>query len=572
MRHSKASAGILASSLFIVLLLFSTARADWRSERPVTMGVTHTFIRREKGPWEINVIQANLKDNSLSLAAVLSDGMVRGNSTLSKMADSISIKSDQVVAGINGDFFRREPDAYAGDPFGLQISRGELISFPYRGRANFLITADRQVHISSMNITTWAISSKGLRHTIHGLNEPRENQKLIIYTPRFGASTGTDDNGVELIINIGNSRITPNCELKARVMEIRNSGDTQIPPGELVLSGSGVSAWFLKNLELGEELTLSFSMTPQLGEIIEAIGGGPRIVREGKVSVEWQDGAFAPSFANSRHPRSAVGFSDKSLFLVTVDGRQPGRSEGMTLDELAWLMLDLGCKEALNLDGGGSTEMLIKGRVANSPSDGRERLLANALLLLSSAPAGIPTTLNLEAANSVMLAGGQTQLALHALDQYYKSCEVKPQEAQWNISPPIGRIDSEGVFSMVEKPDITTKVVITAKIGNSEASTEINVYPLPTALEVMPQVIHLQAGQVQQFIAEGKASDGSSIPSPLFQPVWSCSPEIGAIDYRGYFRASQIPGEGAITAKLRNATGQARVIIGKAQSIAQQHP
>jgi hypothetical protein len=536
------------------------------------MGVTHTFIRREKGPWEINVIQANLKDNSLSLAAVLSDGIVRGNSTLSKMADSISIKSDQVVAGINGDFFRREPDAYAGDPFGLQISHGELISFPYRGRANFLITADRQVHISSMNITAWAISSKGLRHTIHGINEPRENQKLIIYTSKFGASTGTNNNGQELIINIGNSHITPNCELKARVMEIRPTGNSQIPPGELVLSGSGVSAWFLKNLELGEELTLSFSMTPQLGEIIEAIGGGPRLVREGKVSVEWQDEAFTRQFDSSRYPRSAVGFSDKSLFLVTVDGRQPGRSEGMTLDELAWLMLDLGCKEALNLDGGGSTEMLIKGRVANSPSDGRERLLANALLLLSSAPAGIPTTLNLEATNAVLLAGGQTQLALHALDQYYKSCEVKFRDATWNVAPPIGRIDSEGVFSMVEKPDITTKVVITAKIGNSEASTEINVYPLPTALEVMPQVIHLQAGQVQQFIAEGKATDGSNIPSPLFQPVWSCSPEIGAIDFRGYFRASQISGEGAITAKLRDATGQAKVIIEKGQSIAVKSP
>jgi exopolysaccharide biosynthesis protein len=88
-----------------------------------------------------------------------------------------------------------------------------------------------------------------------------------------------------------------------------------------------------------------------------------------------------------RHPRTALGWNDRYFYLVTVDGRQPRRSVGMTLEELARYLVSLGCREAMNLDGGGSTMMWVGDGVVNSPSDGEERAVANALILLRKAPA-----------------------------------------------------------------------------------------------------------------------------------------------------------------------------------------
>ena len=83
-----------------------------------------------------------------------------------------------------------------------------------------------------------------------------------------------------------------------------------------------------------------------------------------------------------RHPRAAIGWNDKSYFFVVVDGRQPKLSIGMSLQDLATYMIKLGCKEALNLDGGGSATFWIYGNVMNSPCYGHERSMANALVLV----------------------------------------------------------------------------------------------------------------------------------------------------------------------------------------------
>lgn len=103
-------------------------------------------------------------------------------------------------------------------------------------------------------------------------------------------------------------------------------------------------------------------------------GGGLDVLAE-------QPGA-RPEFGERRHPRTAVGWNGRSLFWVVVDGRQAPISDGMTLAELAALFERLGARHAVNLDGGGSTAMVVRGRVVNRPSDATgERPVGNALLL-----------------------------------------------------------------------------------------------------------------------------------------------------------------------------------------------
>ena len=119
---------------------------------------------------------------------------------------------------------------------------------------------------------------------------------------------------------------------------------------------------------------------------VQVIGGYPELLDRGSAPGDLA-AASRPSFAAARHPRTAVGFDSigGTLWLVVVDGRQAPRSVGMSLPELADMMLALGADEALNLDGGGSSAMSLRGRIANRPSDATgERTVANSLWLVRS--------------------------------------------------------------------------------------------------------------------------------------------------------------------------------------------
>jgi hypothetical protein len=119
----------------------------------------------------------------------------------------------------------------------------------------------------------------------------------------------------------------------------------------------------------------------------QAMGGGPWLVQNGQVAVDWELQRFQlADFVERRHPRTGVGvLEDGTLLLVTIDGRQ-GRSAGVSLFQFAQIMKNFGAVNAINLDGGGSTTMLIGGGTINTPSDGKLRPLANGLLVYGNAP------------------------------------------------------------------------------------------------------------------------------------------------------------------------------------------
>ncbi|NIM05989.1 MAG: hypothetical protein GTO55_06845 [Armatimonadetes bacterium] len=562
MRYSKfISRSSLTVSLLALHLLSSIGHADWRSQRYIAPGVKHIFIQKESGPHQINILQSSLMDGRLSLATALANGYVMGNETLSTMVASAQTNHSQVVAAINGDFFRRPPDTYAGDPTGLHVLRGELISFPHHIRSALLITADGKLHIYRPRISAWAISSQGPRHTIHGLNQARDSGELVLYTTRFGDSTKTNPHGAEVILSTTRTDITTSCKIKGRITAISRSGNSKIPPKGMVLSGHGLSAWFLNQLTVGEEMEISIHLDPQPGEIVEAIGGGPRLLRDGKISVEAEEESFTPQFIHQRHPRTAIGFSRNSLFFVTVDGRQPKRSAGMTLYELARLMLSLGCQDALNLDGGGSTEMLVAGQMVNSPAGGEERPIANALLLLSGASPGVPTILTLRPAWTSILADDEVHLSVECQDSYYQACPLLPKQISWKVTPPVGEVSREGVFALTRPVQDSLNVEIEASTGRIRARAQVKVYPVPLSLRVVPEEIRLRPGQGQQFVVEGKTVDGGRIPSLLLKPTWSCSAGGGEMHPGGFFWAGQTPGKAKIFARLGDLLGQAEVTI-----------
>ena len=163
------------------------------------------------------------------------------------------------------------------------------------------------------------------------------------------------------------------------------SSNTPLSADTVVLSAHGKAMRALAALKPGDSVTVSHTLGEESWDkTVQAIGAGPRLVSDSSVFLTTKLEEFGSDVAGGQAPRTAVGITKEGhILLVVVDGRQTG-SVGMTLLELALFMQELGAVDAMNLDGGGSSEMVINDKVVNMPSDGRERKVGNALAVISA--------------------------------------------------------------------------------------------------------------------------------------------------------------------------------------------
>jgi hypothetical protein len=166
------------------------------------------------------------------------------------------------------------------------------------------------------------------------------------------------------------------------------AGERELPPGAGLLAGTGKGAEFLsRNVEQGDTISVFLGYNLQLPGVHHVLGGAGRILAGGRDvsdSMAVVEG-IKPSFLSARHPRTFVAINRDTtrVFLCTVDGRQTS-SIGMTFGEMADFLQDIGAWDGINLDGGGSTTMVIRGAVVNSPSDpSGERPVANSLHVIA---------------------------------------------------------------------------------------------------------------------------------------------------------------------------------------------
>lgn len=351
-------------------------------------GLGYTNERIAAGPWSIHVVEVDRTRSAtrapLELHSVHAGGRALGLSPLSEQLHALPKSAGTPVAAVNGDFYQRDRP-HAGDPRGLQIVEGELISAPTGGVA-FWTDADHHPHTGSVHSRLEVIWEDGTRTPV-GLNEERGPDAAVLFTPAAGPTTHTPD-GLEIVLEPqGNSAGRPlaaGTTNRVRVRESQSRGDTRIDAGTWVLSLGRALVRTRPAPAAGTLLTLSVATEPDLHGARTAIGGGPVLVRNGKaerIQAPSKD-SYEFSSMSERHPRTAIGWNDRAFYLVEVDGRQPDLSVGMTLAELGATLLRLGCTDAMNLDGGGSATLWADGRVRNSPCDGQERPIANALVVV----------------------------------------------------------------------------------------------------------------------------------------------------------------------------------------------
>jgi len=359
--------------------------------RDVAPGVEHIHESVAEGPWSIHVLKVDLSRRDLHWVTALGAGHVFGLSTVSEMVHLAAASAGgRLVAAINGDFFAIRAGDYQGDPLGIQIMNGELVSGPRAGYGAFWMDAEGKPHM-------WEVESHlrarwpGGEEVPFVLNEGRPDGGAALYSPVMGFPARNDTlfpstrtrGGRELVLERVEGQpwlpVEVGKRISARVREVRDAGNTPLEADALILSlGPGLLAK-TPPAPPGTVLTLIFETTPDLSGVRCAVGGGTVLVKNGAAQYT-EAGPESP-----RHPRTFLGWNEQHLFAFVVDGRQSGFSVGMTYAECAALALRYGCTEALELDGGGSSTMWVAGKVVNSPSDrGGERSVGNALILIRS--------------------------------------------------------------------------------------------------------------------------------------------------------------------------------------------
>jgi len=330
------------------------------------------------------VASFDLAQPDLDLTATTGSSVV-GLETLPAMVANIPPTLGKPLLAINGDYFEylTEP-RFRGTLQSICLNSGELLAGPSQGTV-FWVDEQKRPHLDNLQ-DHWTITFPDGAKKPFALNcstadftSEVKARELVLYTPSFGPSTGTlEDGTLEYILEpqdgSGWLPLRPNAEIRATVRTVRAAGNTPFSRRDLVLAVARTAADQYSRLAVGDPLVISTAVTPDLSRARLAVGGDPPLLLQGNITANLS--------TEDRAPRSVIGFNGTRCCFVVVDGRQPDLSVGMTHREMAELMQRLGCTDALNMDGGGSSALWYRGTTVNSPSDGKPRPVGEAIVLV----------------------------------------------------------------------------------------------------------------------------------------------------------------------------------------------
>jgi hypothetical protein len=340
--------------------------------------LTDQSLLEPPGPVAVQILR--LSPARIRLKSALALDQVMGTETVADIA-----ARHGSIAAVNAGFF-----APNGDPTGLLQVDGELVSDTLRSRGAVAIRMDDR----GRTRLTFDVVSAGARVRVEtaggpvtipiaGIDTTRQRGKLMLFTSKYHEHTDTAARGVEWVLD--GSPLT----VRARRDD---AGSTAIPPGGFVLSYGGLELPpELQAIAVGDRSIIERQFTTLHGTAPAAwatadhvIGGAGLLVRGGQPVKDWTVEDLRPGFTTERHPRTIIGVDRAGdIWLVTIDGRNPALSLGMTFEELRRLAARLELTDALNLDGGGSTTMVVRGSIVNHPSDAAgPRKVSDALLVM----------------------------------------------------------------------------------------------------------------------------------------------------------------------------------------------
>lgn len=412
-----------------------------------------TFSRLEDGGWNAGSILEVDLDSGVTLDYQYS-GEVTKTATVRSLAEASG-----ATAAINGDFYDIN-DSNA--PLGAGVSRDEgVVTGPTAGHENALaVSGTGAAALARVFLEGTAVTGDGVSLPLAGVNTfALPAGGIGVFTSQWGSYTrantvGTATNRAEVTVTGG---------VVTAVGTTLGAGP--IAPDTVVLVGRDAGAAALLALEPGDTVDVSYAPRSDLEDVVVAVGGNHLLV---------DDGVQQPFTDTEPAARTAIGLSEdgRTMYLVSLDGKQ-AHSRGMTLGEFAELMADLGAYDALNIDGGGSSTLVVRDpgtddrTVVNSPSDGSERSVANGLALFAAEGSGELAGFRVlagEAENTDRVFPGLTR-TVEALghDETFAPVEARPR---WTTS-------DRRVASVLRGATTDTAVVTGLRPGDAEVRADV---------------------------------------------------------------------------------------------------
>ncbi len=342
------------------------------------------------------VAEMSRSEPTLHFEVALANAQVLGKETVRSMANRRNQRVDRrVIVAVNGGFgVLGDMRGYGGVLENLHIQDGELITQPTDTEACFGVTESGEF-LSSVVQMEASIQIGERTLPLGCVNQRRlDGCQVTLYTPRLGESTRTNRRrGKEVIISGLPLPLTPHYEHTYRVENVLSDGNSLIPrDGAILWFNARLRDPAVSEFTAGASGTLSLSLSPpEWNKVQHAIGGRLRLLKNGEINQtiakmhnaekKHTPGKRTPLLNLSHEPRTALGYNADKLFLVVADGRQPQYSTGLTLYELASILIELGATEAINLDGGSSSTFVVNDTVVNKPSGQQERDVLNAVFI-----------------------------------------------------------------------------------------------------------------------------------------------------------------------------------------------
>lgn len=545
-------------------------------DMPLSSGVQYKQYTYNNGNMNaIHHLAVNLNDEytkvSLGMPSTLT---TRERTTV--IANGNSFEGNRVVGAINAAFFSMSE----GNPLFLiaennRIINGGIVSQGADEYMNqptaFGIQSDGSGIIDYFN-NNISMEYQGNSYTLNGLNRQRRIGEAVVYTPQnYSSITGTNEYGVEIVVDTGKP-ITSNYfgqTLTGVVSQVKPYGSKEpltIPKNGFVISIQG-EQWraILQSAQLGEEISVHFSIDEKWQDAQFIIGSGPMLVRNGQPYIMM---STASKRATEIAPRTVVGISKdkKTIHYITVDGRQ-SHSKGMNMTQLANYLIELGIDTAINLDGGGSTTMGIRQYgsnnivLVNKPSDGSERKVSTILQAISTAPTSRATQIKFARTKvGTFLAGAASTLSVsYLLDTFYNPVPFTDAElslGSQNQTLAINHLTYKTTKAGDDRIYILHKGVVVQ-------SFPVKTVDAPATMSIQSSATSIMTGQNATFKITAQDGDGKDLIYEPAQLQWSVEGNIGTISSSGNFTAGKEGGTGKVVAKLGTKTVTQQITVVK---------
>ena len=432
--------------------------------------------------------------------------------TLSGMAQTLESQGKRVVSGLNGDWYVLS----TGAPTGLVVTDGIVRATGYYNDTWAIgFNADGTAFIArnglsvSVSFGGQAVKLGGGINKVRKLTDSAAVGGLTLLTDDFAATTQNTEPGVDVILSpvddgTGTYAVKPTIGRQTQyVVEqvLESTGSIPIPEGKAVLTlnakESEEALARLRALQPGDTVTLTVSSSDQRwSQAVQALGGVSKLVTNGQVD----SGLDA-----SRTAWPAIGIkADGTVIFYAMDGKQPGYSVGATQGQVAQRLIELGCVEAICMDGGGSTTIGVtypdqEGmQVVNKPSDGSQRKNSTAIFLTTGLqPTGELASYYVTPSDSILLSGATVQLSATGLDTSY--FPTSGGGVSWSVSSGGGTVDENGLFTAGTK----------SASGNLTVSAGGKTLTVPVSIAGHVKTLEDCEGDLASFGATSTASYGA---------------------------------------------------------------